>query len=194
MVGAAPDLRPAGARRRVRPARRALLAARPPVVRLLRPAPDRPADVARDDRPPVGPLLPRLRADLLLPARAHDRRPSRSCCSCTTGGSRSSCWRSRRSSSASPTGTATSRIRCCARSSSTWATWRRSPRRTSSASTSSSRSRRSRPSRRTSSAAPRTRSSARASRPTGSARSTCRCSRSCRCWFRRWYCSSAAGW
>ena len=43
------------------------------LVRLLRPPPDRPADVARDRRPAVGALLPRLRPDLLLPARPHDR-------------------------------------------------------------------------------------------------------------------------
>ena len=69
-----PHLRPAGARRRVRHAQRALRAPPAPLVRLLRPPPDRPAHVARDGRPPDRPLLPRLRAHLLLPARAHDRR------------------------------------------------------------------------------------------------------------------------
>ena len=68
------DLRPAGARGRVRHARRALREAPSPLVRLLRPAPDRSADVARHGRPPVRALLPRLRAHLLLPAPAHDRR------------------------------------------------------------------------------------------------------------------------
>ena len=51
-------------------------ALRPPaaaLVRLLRPAPDRAADVARHRRPADDPLLPRLRADLLRPARDHDR-------------------------------------------------------------------------------------------------------------------------
>ena len=73
-VRPAHDLGPAGARRRVRPARRALLALPPPVVRLLRPQPDGAAHVACDDRPAVGALLPRLRPDLLRPARRHDRR------------------------------------------------------------------------------------------------------------------------
>ena len=73
-AGAAADRRQAGARRRVRHAQRALREARPPVVRLLRPQPDRPAHVTRDGRPAGGPLLPRLRADLLLPAHRHGRR------------------------------------------------------------------------------------------------------------------------
>ena len=72
-----PHLRPAGARRRVRPAQRAVRAPPAALVRLLRPPPDRPADVARDGRPAGGPLLPRLRADLLLPARPHRRRRDR---------------------------------------------------------------------------------------------------------------------
>ena len=70
----APDhLRPPGARDREGHARGALRAPAAPLVRLLRPPPDRPADVAGDRRPAVGPLLPRLRPDLLLPARAHRR-------------------------------------------------------------------------------------------------------------------------
>ena len=40
---------------------------------LLRLAPDRPAHVARHGRPAVDPVLPRLRADLHHPERAHDR-------------------------------------------------------------------------------------------------------------------------
>ena len=66
-----------GARRRVRHPRRVL---RPPaaaLVRVLRLAPDRPADVARHGRPAAGALLPRVRADLLLPAPADDRRGHR---------------------------------------------------------------------------------------------------------------------
>ena len=66
-------LRPPGARSRVRHAQRSLREPAAPLVRLLRPPPDRPADVARDGRPPVGALLPRLRPHLLLPARPHDR-------------------------------------------------------------------------------------------------------------------------
>ena len=41
-------------------------------ARLLRPSADRPADVARDRRPAVGPVLPRLRADLHRPIGGHD--------------------------------------------------------------------------------------------------------------------------
>ncbi len=67
------DLGPAGARRRDGHAERPVRAPRPALVRLLRPAPDRAADVARDRRPPGRPLLPRLRPDLLLPERAHGR-------------------------------------------------------------------------------------------------------------------------
>ena len=63
----------AGARSRVRHAQRPLFAPGADVVRLLRPPPDGAADVARDGRPAGGPLLPRLRPDLLLPARADDR-------------------------------------------------------------------------------------------------------------------------
>src|SRR5262245_8851617 len=59
-VRAARHLGTAGARGRVRPPRRALLAFPPALVRFLRPQPDRPAHVARDDRPAVGALLPRL--------------------------------------------------------------------------------------------------------------------------------------
>ena len=43
------------------------------LVRVLRPPPDRPADVAGDGRPAVGADLPRLRADLLLAERRHGR-------------------------------------------------------------------------------------------------------------------------
>ena len=69
-----PDhLRPAGARDREGHARGAVRAPAAALVRLLRPPPDGPADVARDHRPAVGALLPRLRPDLLLPARAHRR-------------------------------------------------------------------------------------------------------------------------
>ena len=66
-------LRQAGDRGRVGHARCALRAPAAALVRLLRPAPDRAADVARDGRPADDPLLPRLRADLLRPARDHDR-------------------------------------------------------------------------------------------------------------------------
>src|SRR5439155_1057404 len=67
------DLRPPGARRRDGPARQPLLAPRPALVRLLRPAPDRPADVAGDRRPVGCALLTRLWIDLFLPERADDR-------------------------------------------------------------------------------------------------------------------------
>ena len=40
------------------------------VLRILRPPPDRPADVPGDRRPAGGAVLPRLRPDLLQPARA----------------------------------------------------------------------------------------------------------------------------
>ena len=73
MVGRRLHLGPPGARRRVRHAQPAVRAPPAPVLRLLRPPPDRPADVAGDDRPPDRPLLPRLRPDLLLPARDHAR-------------------------------------------------------------------------------------------------------------------------
>ena len=53
----------------------------PALVRLLRPPPDRAADVARDGRPAGSPLLPRLRADLLLPERADRRLRDRGACS-----------------------------------------------------------------------------------------------------------------
>ena len=66
----APDLRAPGARRRVRHAQRPLRASS---LRLSFGFYDRhqtgPADVARDRRPAERALLPRLRADLLLPAR-----------------------------------------------------------------------------------------------------------------------------
>ena len=66
-------LRQAGDRGRVGHARRALRAPAAALVRLLRPAPDRAADVAGDRRPADDPLLPRLRPDLLRAARDHDR-------------------------------------------------------------------------------------------------------------------------
>ena len=83
-----PDLGQPGARGRARPAQRALREVRAALVRLLRPPPDRPADVAGDRRPAERPLLPRLRADLLLPARLHGRRASASCSSSSPGSSR----------------------------------------------------------------------------------------------------------
>ena len=73
-VRATHHLRTAGARRRVRPSRRAVLALPPALIRLLRPQPDGPADVAGDDRPPGRPLLPRLRAHLLRATPGDDRR------------------------------------------------------------------------------------------------------------------------
>ena len=73
-VRAARYLRATSAGRRVRPARRALLALPATVVRLLRPQPDGAAHVPGDNRSPVGPLLPRLRPDLLRAARRDDRR------------------------------------------------------------------------------------------------------------------------
>ena len=100
------------------------------------------------------PLLPRLRADLLLPARLHGHRRRILVFLIS--------WKlALIALSFSPVLVAiayhytTSRTRCCATCSRRWPTSRRSPRRTSSASTSSSRSRRSRPSRTSSSAAPR---------------------------------------
>ena len=83
---------------RVRHARRAVLALPPTVVRLLRPQSDRPAHVARHDRPAVRALLPRLRPHLLRAARRHDPRRHGACSSSTAGSSHSSRWRSRRSS------------------------------------------------------------------------------------------------
>ena len=65
------DLRPAGARRGDGPAQRPVRAARPALVRVLRPSPDRTADVAGDRRPPGRPLLPRLRPDLPVPELPH---------------------------------------------------------------------------------------------------------------------------
>src|SRR5215213_9895992 len=70
----APDRgRPRVARSRVRPAQPHVRA--PPVARarVLRRAADRAADVPRDRGPPVGPLLPRLRAHLPRPIGDHDR-------------------------------------------------------------------------------------------------------------------------
>ena len=57
------------ARGRVRPALARLRAPAVARARLLRLPADRPADVARDGRPAVDPLLPRLRADLHHPER-----------------------------------------------------------------------------------------------------------------------------
>ena len=91
----------AGARGRVRPAQRALRPPRPAVVRLLRPPPDRPADVARDRGPAGRPLLPRLRPDLLLPERAHGRVGDGRAVLRTSGSWRSSRSRSPRCSRAS---------------------------------------------------------------------------------------------
>ena len=73
----AADRGPPVARRRVRPAQRALLAHAAPLLELLRPAPDRPAHVARDGGSPGGPLLPRLRPHLLRPAHPHRGRRRR---------------------------------------------------------------------------------------------------------------------
>ena len=146
-------LRPAGARDREGHARRPL---RPPaaaLVRLLRPPPDRPADVARDRRPADGPLLPRLRAHLLLPAHPHDRLgDGRALRDRVAAGADRARDHARRSSP-SPTATATSPTPCCATCSRSSATSRRSPRSRSSASTSSSRSRRRSAARRCSSGA-----------------------------------------
>src|SRR5204863_2405735 len=72
-VRAPDDLGAAGAGGRDRPAPASLRASGPALVRLLRPPPDRTADVTRDGRPTGGPLLSRLRADLLLPEHAHGR-------------------------------------------------------------------------------------------------------------------------
>src|SRR5207244_13653302 len=66
-VRPAADLRQAGPRGRDGLAPGPLRAPRPPLVRLLRSAPDRPAHVPRDGRPPGPAVLPRLRVDLLLP-------------------------------------------------------------------------------------------------------------------------------
>src|SRR5581483_10030202 len=71
--GAATPLGQAGARRRDGPAQRDVRAPRPPLVRLLRPPPDRAADVARDRRSAGRALLSRLRPHLLLPERPHGR-------------------------------------------------------------------------------------------------------------------------
>ena len=125
----------------------------PPLVRLLRPPPDRPADEPRDGRPAGRPLLPRLRPDLLLPARLHDRRrrdrrlPDLVEARADRDGDRAGADRGRVPLQPRR------RTRCCATCSRRWPTSRRSPRRTSSASTSSSRSRRRTPSRRSSSGA-----------------------------------------
>ncbi len=71
--GAAPGRRARVTRRRVRPAHAALRAAAIARARVLRPPADRPADVARDRRSAVDPLLPRLRAGLPGAVRAGDR-------------------------------------------------------------------------------------------------------------------------
>ena len=72
-VRAAHDLGPSGPGDRARHAGGPLRPPARPVLRVLRPLPDRPADVARDRRPAGGAVLPRLRAHLLLPARDHRR-------------------------------------------------------------------------------------------------------------------------
>ena len=73
LLGRAADrLRQRLAGRRVRPAQRALRAPAGARARLLRPPADRPADVARDRRPAVDPLLPRLRLRVDRPERADD--------------------------------------------------------------------------------------------------------------------------
>ena len=167
------DLGPTGARRRVRPPRRALLALPPPVVRLLRPQPDGPAHVARDDRPAGRALLPRLRAHLLRAARGDDRgrhgRPVRLQLEARVRRARDHADHRGRRLPLQP--------RLAARPARRPAEARRgrpsSPRSRSPASTSSSRSRRSRAARSTS-ARPPTPSSSRRSPRTGSGRCTCR--------------------
>ena len=133
---AAADLGQAGARGGARPAERDLREARAALVRLLRPAADGPADVARDRRPAGRPLLPRLRPDLLLPARLHrgrgGRAPLRGLVEARARRARDRCLRWSRSRTA----TATCRTRCCATCSRRWRMSRPSPRRTSSACTS----------------------------------------------------------
>ena len=184
MVGAPPDLGTAGARRRVRPAQRALRAPAPALVRLLRPPPDGAADVARDGRPADRPLLPRLRAHLLLPERAHARRRGgRDVLRQLEADARRAVDRAaadrarvpllaRRAPAAARRAAEDGRRRDRRRGE-----HRRRPRRQVVRAGAA-------PSRRSSSA-PRRPSSGRASRRTGSARSTCRCSRSCRCSRRR---------
>src|SRR4029077_6894943 len=72
-----PDLGPPGTRRRVRHAERALREAAQALVPVLRSAPDRSAAFPCDGQPAEYPLLPRLRARLLLPERADDLRRDR---------------------------------------------------------------------------------------------------------------------
>ena len=155
--------------------------------------PDRAADVARDRRPPVGPLLPRLRPHLLLPARAHDRLGDgravlrRVAARADRARDHAADRRRRvplqpRLASGAPRRPAEARRRRDGR-----------PRSRSSASTSSSRSPRKTGARRSSSAPP-VLSSTQPSAPSGNARSTCRCSPSCRCSRRPPSCSPPAAW
>ena len=161
------------------------------VVRVLRPASDRAADVARDGRPAAGAVLPRLRAHLLLPARPDllgvtavmfflEMAAAVALAFTPDPGARVPVQPRRRTRSSAT----------CSRR---WRTSRRWPRRTSSASTSSSRSRRSRREQTKFERRPR-RVRPQRPEPTGSARSTCRCWPSCRCWVRPRCCCSAAGW
>ncbi len=145
------DRRKTGARRRAGHAHVDLREARSPLVRLLRPPPDRPADEPRDGRPAGRALLPRLRPHLLLPAHLHDRRrrprhlPDRLAARPDLADDRP--VPDRRRVSLQPCVASAA----CATFSRRWPTSRPSRRRTSSASTSSSRSRRNVPSRRSSS-------------------------------------------
>ena len=92
-------------------------AARAALVPLLRHAPDRPAHVARDGRPPGRPLLPRLRPDLLLPEHPRRRLGHVRPLLRAVGAGADRAGDRSRSSSSSPTGTATSRTRRSATSS-----------------------------------------------------------------------------
>ena len=98
--------RPGVARRRVRPAQRPLRPAAAARARLLRPPADRAADVARDRRPAVGALLPRLRARLHRPVGADDRARGGGDVRAPAGAGRASRSPPSRSSSSSPTATA----------------------------------------------------------------------------------------
>ena len=152
-----------------------------------------PADVARDRRPAVGALLPRLRADLLLPARPHDRlgdgRALRDRVAARADRARDHAGDRRRRLPLQP------RLAPRPARRPAEARRRRDGRRGVD---------RRRPRRqvvRAGGAAPgdvrarvRQRSSTRPCARSGSARSTCRCSRSCRCSRRRPCCSPPAGW